>query len=405
MANIQTQQARVLLLDGQTIILQNDSTENSFNDINTDLLQQALQNVAAVDNGENYDESSISETGNNFRVIFQNSDLSQAIRISAEEAEALGLHIFVDDDDKQVAQSVGNQDIGMVCENPQMAFSEVSLKQENQNIFQNCVKTDEVCDAIVSPNPEQIEALSSAVTAFMTDGANQPITLIPQFLDGQVTYAVKFPEDESTNSSAPSQFQEVEDDKVPLQLQEPTVVLNSTPVINAERVSAPIFPLSQNEFCSRTSGVPLQPRKIVPNINIVNQAGKHLIPATAASLKTGRSVAPIVPFSAKHLVTTTALRQSGPAMRVIGGKFIDPSKQVPPKVIVTTTTTTTSAPPSVVTTTASTTNTTSTTATTVPSVVSAALTRMPVANLDSSKPLGSSENPIQLVQHGQTFHR
>jgi hypothetical protein len=41
----------------------------------------------------------------------------------------------------------------------------------------------------------------------------------------------------------------------------------------------------------------------------------------------------------------------------------------------------------------------------VSNMVSAVLTRMPVPNFNSAKPLGSSENPIQLVQHGQTFHR
>lgn len=31
--------------------------------------------------------------------------------------------------------------------------------------------------------------------------------------------------------------------------------------------------------------------------------------------------------------------------------------------------------------------------------------RSPASNSNSAKPLGSSENPIQLVQQGQTFHR
>jgi hypothetical protein len=226
MADDQTsQQTRVLLVNGQTIILQGDAGDNSINEINADLLQQALQEVStttedAVEETNDEYSAPIPETedaNDNLVAIFQGDQgETHTIQLTVEQAEALGLHFSVDSDDKtiqpDIPENAAENNLYISDEpNTQMVYSEEAKQNSDEVMFENEMDTNTSCADIVQgsrsiDNGQMLESseegmgvLSSTVGSLISD-QNQPITLIPQFVDGQMTYTVKIQEDQDEGS-------------------------------------------------------------------------------------------------------------------------------------------------------------------------------------------------------------
>lgn len=222
MADDQTsQQTRVLLLNGQTIILQGDAGDNSINEINADLLQQALQEVSTATEDaveETSDEYNAPAPGNgdgndNLVAIFQGDQgETHTIQLTVEQAEALGLHFSVDDDktiEPDISEHAADNNLYISDES---VYSEEAKQNSSEVMFENELVTNTSCADVVQSsrnvdnNSQMLESsgegmgvLSSTVSPLISD-QNQPITLIPQFVDGQMTYTVKIQEDQDEGS-------------------------------------------------------------------------------------------------------------------------------------------------------------------------------------------------------------
>jgi hypothetical protein len=253
MADDQTsQQTRVLLVNGQTIILQGDAGDNSINEINADLLQQALQEVSttaedAVEEASDEYSAPIPETedaNDNLVAIFQGVEgETQTIRLTVEQAEALGLHFSVDDDDKPIQPDIpengAENSLYMSDEqNTQLVYSDEAKQNCDEVMFENELDTNTSCADMVQNNRsinnnrhilessgKAVGALS-AVSSLISD-ENQPITLIPQFVDGQMTYTVKIQEDENEGILQNRQFTNMDSE---LKSGSPAVSLQQTNV-------------------------------------------------------------------------------------------------------------------------------------------------------------------------------
>ncbi|XP_047099855.1 uncharacterized protein LOC124717146 isoform X1 [Schistocerca piceifrons] len=389
MANLQAQATRVLFLDGQAIILQNEAGDNAFGDLNAELLQQALQSVGvtqSVDDGGAdtavaADASFVVPTNeatavevaealpttleaggaSNFRLIFQNDEESQgAVRFMTEDAEALGLKIFVDGSEvKHEQHQHAQQDVQTnsltVSEN-----QEQHSDHEQQQVvfttpsgevatvvpsFEGCeIKEDDGTTTQFQSAADALGALVGATTAGETVSMDHPVTLVPQLIDGCVSYAVQFAngEDESADVGSTEQ-------------QEATMETSCA-------FSSP------TEFAVSVTTAPETNQEQLPPLPVLSCVREHKsLPIAAKTQVTSR---PHVP--ARKIVPAQSTPGSGPnriKVHVVGGKVVtEPEAQQ----LVTRT---------------------------APNVA-----RIAANNFDSAKPLGSSENPIQLVQHGQTFH-
>lgn len=568
MADDQTsQQTRVLLVNGQTIILQGDAGDNSINEINADLLQQALQEVSTATEDaveETSDEYNApipgTEDGNdNLVAIFQGDQgETHTIQLTVEQAEALGLHFSVDNDktiQPDISEHATDNNLYISDESStQLVYSEEAKQNSSEVMFENELDTNTSCADMaqssrnVDNNSQMLESsgegmgvLSSTVSPLISD-QNQPITLIPQFVDGQMTYTVKIQEDQDEGSILHNrQFTNIDSElksgppAVSLQQTNVGVTLSNItsfartplPSVSCTTTSAPIptvpsvpfsassvqqsvtlpiaslqqpvnepvssvqqpvsAPLSSvqqtvsfsNYQCSRMSTSNMSTEKqtkvsyvILPGNNtstsssfatkcsntplgrlsssfvsssrnqsiinpnnlesatLKNAASLPLVLSTTNSAIPTQVVAdtnssltgmPVVSSSSSILapVATSTSAPGGMIRLVAGGatnrtlqsvinnntnkltSILAPSSG---RLIATTSNITTT--PKIVSINPSSVSKTPTTATPeVSNMVSAVLTRMPVPNFNSAKPLGSSENPIQLVQHGQTFHR
>jgi hypothetical protein len=565
-----SQQTRVLLVNGQTIILQGDAGDNSINEINADLLQQALREASTATEDaveETTDEynapMSVTEDANdNLVAIFQGDQgETHTIQLTVEQAEALGLHFSVDTDETiqtDITEHAADNNLYMSDEsNTQLVYPAEAKQNSSEVMFENELDTNTSCVDMVQSsrnidNSHMLESsregmgvLSSTVSPLISD-QNQPITLIPQFIDGQMTYTVNIQEDQdgSTilhNRQLTNMKSEVKSGPPAVSLQKTSVgVLSdmtsfartslpsvsctttkssqiptvqsvpfsassvqqsvSLPISSLQRpvseplssvqqpVSAPISSVQQtvslsNYQCSRTSASNMSTEKetkvsyvILPEKNSVTSSSvttklsntpllrlpssfvsttrnqstvnpNNLISTTHAAslplvLSTTNSAIPTqvvagtnssltgIPvvssntnvISSSSILAPVATSTSAPGgmIRVVAGgantrtlqsvinnntnKFTGILAPSSGRLIATTSSVTTT--PKIVSISPSSVSKTATTTTPeVSNMVSAVLTRMPVPNFNSSKPLGSSENPIQLVQHGQTFHR
>jgi hypothetical protein len=536
-----SQQTRVLLVNGQTIILQGDAGDNSINEINADLLQQALREASTDDAVETSDEYNapvpVTEDANdNVLAIFQGDQgETHTIQLTVEQAEALGLHFSVDPDktiQPDISEHGADNNLYISDEsNTQLVYSEETKQNSGEVMFENEFDTNTSCADVVQSNRniddshvlessnEGMGILSSSVSPLMSD-ENQPITLIPQFVDGQMTYTVKIQEDEDRsaihhNRQLTNINSEVRSESPAVSLQKTSVGVTLSNATNFARTPLPsvscstttkssqcvpfsapsVSPLpslqrtvseslspvhqpvscAQRTVCSRTGAPNTSTERetrvsyvILPGKNsstsssvttkLTNTpAGRHclsyvpsarnqsavnsnnLVPMTRAAsiqsaLSTANSAVPSQavagtsltrnPVVSSNTNVSSSVLASTPApggmIRVMAGGTSNRSLQsvvnnnankytsilAPSSGRLAATTSSVTTAPKIVSISPSSISKTPTPATPeVSNMVSAVLTRMPVPNFNSSKPLGSSENPIQLVQHGQTFHR
>ncbi|KAK7863285.1 hypothetical protein R5R35_005329 [Gryllus longicercus] len=559
MADEQQQQTRVLLLNGQTIILQGDATDNAINEINADLLQQALQEVTgstdAVEEpprNEEYQQpppaaenaTPTNAAENNLVAIFHGDQgETHTIQLTVEQAEALGLHFMSDDSEKvtippDISQNVSTPQMAISNDQNQLVYSDnTSQPDETKTMFDPCITTEsnianiqdstslqgDTNSTSLHQNIGGLSALSE-VGSYVGDSNN--ITLIPQFVNGQMTYTVKLNEQPSnTLQNQDFAVMDTEDHepepvieskpKLPLlapALPTNSLTSNSSPVatsVSSIRVNnipsminslTPIAPaLAQTSTTSTTyaapksllspltnitpidkstkatyvvvpsscttvsassaavthtsSGLPLaikgstllRPRTVIPasaslqstkttttvvsgsipsslhtpsttatltgiplmnsNINITrtSAAGSSLLQSVSTSLTGGGMIRVVAGGSTTRMVqapTTNGPKFTNiltPSGRLVAATTAQPTTQK----IIPVNSTAGVAKTSVTTTAVSTTVTTEPLQSSAVSAVQSAAARL---NINSTKPLGSSENPIQLVQHGQTFH-
>nr|CAD7416826.1 unnamed protein product [Timema poppensis] len=226
MADDQTQQTRVLLVNGQTIIIQGDVGDDAINEINADLLQQALHEVSSsTDNaqegvGEEYstDNQLLESEGGNYVIVQGEEGESTTIQLTTEQAEALGIHFSAEGEVKsETSENTSEGNVTIAAGDGQLIYNDNSSQNGNELVFKNNTSSNgssaviqvqggqmvdtQTCQ-VVQPT-SGIDVLSNTVNAFMDDGSNQPIALIPQIVNGQVTYTVKIQDNSSNNVVLP----------------------------------------------------------------------------------------------------------------------------------------------------------------------------------------------------------
>ena len=283
MADDQTsQQTRVFLVNGRTIILQGDAGDDSINEINADLLQQALQEVSTTsedpveDPREEYNAPvpDSEDTNDNFLAIFQDQGETHTIHLTVEQAEALGLHFSMDSDVKPIQSDLSdpsaNSNLYVADEpNTQLIFSDNVKSSSNEVMFENELDTNASCSDKVQSNrsieddnehgletsEDGLGVLSSTVNTLI-DEQTQPITLIPQYVSGQMTYAVKIQggeveEEEEDNLLENRQFTNLDSD---LKSVHPTVSLHQTNVrVNLNNISSFVSSPISSVSCASTN--------------------------------------------------------------------------------------------------------------------------------------------------------
>ncbi|PSN50795.1 hypothetical protein C0J52_13922 [Blattella germanica] len=228
---------RVILLHGQTIILQGDPGDNSINEINADLLQQALQEVSSsaeepVEEPSDGYSAPIpeSDANDNLVAIFQGDQgETHTIQLTVQQAEELGLHFSVDGDDKSIQPDISDHTVDnnlYITDDPnsQLVFSGDSKHNQDVDIYENDLGTTTSCVDLVQNNrtlddkngvletTDEMGVLSSSVGTLIGE-QNEPITLIPQYAGGQMTYTVKIQDEENEGSLLQSrQFANVDSD-------------------------------------------------------------------------------------------------------------------------------------------------------------------------------------------------
>lgn len=554
MADDEPQQTRVLLLNGQTIILQGDAADSSINEINADLLQQALQEATGstepVQEQRNEEiqpplsaETATTNAANNLVAIFQGEQgETHTIQLTMEQAEALGLHIMSDDVEKMVCTPDLPQTSPTVSVPPQIMSNDANHlvfannnehEDETKQIFDPCVPTESIISDIEDTSlqndtnttlQQRIGNLTSLpeIGSYMGDSSN--ITLIPQFVNGQMTYTVKVNDEPATPlQNQDFSVMESEDDSIEhepmverkpkLSLLSPSLPVNSlssgsattmstnmsnlrvNSIPNVMNTLTPIAPCltqtsttntysSQKSLLSNlatiapTEKTPKATYVVVPTSNTMTSTPNSLgnpmqikgspllraitrvgISSAQQSLLTNKATTAIAAVSSStHTHSTSTLTgiplmnsninitrtsstgnsllqavstslSGGGMIRVVAGgatpRITQASTTNGPKFtnILTSSGRLVSTPQTVtkklitVNSSASGLSKSTTpiaTTTTVPTVVtsesvsnsavSAIQSTAARLNINSTKPLGSSENPIQLVQHGQTFH-
>jgi hypothetical protein len=169
---------------------------------------------------------------------------THTIQLTVEQAEALGLHFSVDDDDKTIQPDMpehgAENNIYMSDEqNTQLVYSDEAEQNSDEVMFENELDTSTSCADMVQSsrsidnNGQVLESSGKAMGTLSTVSSlisdeNQSITLVPQFVDGQMTYTVKIQEDQDEGSILHSrQFTNMDSD---LKSGPPAVSLQQTNV-------------------------------------------------------------------------------------------------------------------------------------------------------------------------------
>ncbi|XP_046383056.1 uncharacterized protein LOC124153751 [Ischnura elegans] len=482
-------QTRVLLVNGQTVILQGNPGDNAINEINADILQQALQEASAINDPPVPEETPVAyptndapqpeqPAGDNLLAIFSGDQgETHTIRLTVEQAEALGLHFTVDGEENDLG---GNDDNKTAISESSIANQQLSFDNPPQNVadgilLNNNVNAGKLTTTIQPPTlttlqncenvmPEPVVPSTNQST-MITGGVNPQISLIPHFVDGTMAYTVKIGETPGSlcQTNANLNFQEAvsEENSVSLanQLNSApniapkcvtslaTTVIGSIPDIISSSTTQSIPLLEQNDPSldqNKVSYIVLPTRnagemitttaklsEIGPNLafsdNSENQrkvpSQVRIIPKTAimsslsipsdgnrltlsgnTQLTTVTTAAPISTAVVNTSLGTTSLdpivssTPTGSGMiRVVAkkdfpnnaqGSGVSATKLIPTKIkpLVEANGSTKLVP-----------------ADGTQSAANSSV-KLPLPNFNSEKPLGSSDNPIQLVQQGQTFH-
>ncbi|XP_071441406.1 uncharacterized protein [Hetaerina americana] len=489
---VSQQQTRVLLVNGQTVILQGNPGDNAINEINADILQQALQEASAITETPVPEDTSVAyptndapqaeqpSTDNLLAIFSGDQGETHTIRLTMEQAEALGLHLAVDGEEHdelgtndEVKPAISDTSITnqqLTFETPPQTVTDGLLLNNNVNsgkiattIPPPAVTTLQNCESVM---PESVVPSTNQST-MITGGVNPSISLIPHFVDGTMAYTVKIGENggnlcqTNTNLNFQEAVNEDNSESITNQLNSAsniapkcvtslaTTVIGSIPDIISSSTTQPIPLLEQNDPSleqNRVSYIVLPARgasemitttaklneistslafsdnsenqrkapnqvRIIPKTAMMSSLsipseGNRLTVSGNTQLTTVTTAAPISTAVVNASLGTTSLdpivssTPTGSGMiRVVAkkdfpnntqGSVVSAAKITPSKIK--------SLPE------ANGSSTKITPAEGTTGAGSPSSVKLPLPNFNSEKPLGSSDNPIQLVQQGQTFH-
>ncbi|KAF4523542.1 hypothetical protein B566_EDAN011990 [Ephemera danica] len=370
------QQTQVLLLNGQTIILEGDVGENSINEINAEILEQALQETpsninnsqptshnqtAAVSNNSltinqsstgTVPQESVGEfegsDANNFVAIFENENgETQTVQLTLEQAAALGFQVTnevptAEPENKKQQHAEGSSSMSLPAEGTKM-----STQDSTPSLTQSAA-------------PE-----TSILGSILKTAASPMVSVVPQYVGDTVSYSVKMPEAMELNTNMPDYM--------------PSTAQGSTTLAPSSVASSHTIDMSRAPSNAQKPSV--LPATVDPSQSVVRLKTPNTTVASTATIRpmTSKTVIPKIqgtPTSMSNLTMSPALPISSTAsmVRVLNSAA------------------TSSVKPSTA---------TSVSTTQVKNIDTSSV---PLVAANATKPLGSSENPIQLVQHGQTFH-
>ncbi|XP_034243908.1 uncharacterized protein LOC117646741 isoform X2 [Thrips palmi] len=498
---------RVLLVDPQSlpVLLQGDPQGNA-GDIPVDLLQQALQGAAGIqDDDATQDESAeevsldalaVSGVNNDNEVvaIYQGEGgQTHTIKISLAEAQSLGLQFTNDSFPESLSNGTLVEDIKGNHLAVEQGGTNGSIALNNGGLLQGVACSNVTSegriidtDGNIVETTEALQILPASLSSYLSDGLNHSLSLVQQYdLDGTVTYAVKLKDQNDTvmgtdyhilepDSSAKTGLDIEEELKeanlkqnilqssqtipaesigltasvtlnndsnaiqvpistlealskqiilpasnssvpisVTLAIPTETSVQSQTPIVSSSDLSSTtankFYQIVTNRNNVISSGASTPFTTLVPQQSLtVNQQHSQLASSAAllnvqntaavALLSNNRNIAPridklptLLPapkgMSNSGVKTITALKKQHLSTNVISPAVTATSSVHTPAMA--------SVAP----------------ITTQPNLGTASSSkslllnnRTPSSNSNSTKPLGSSENPIQLVQQGQTFH-
>ncbi|KAG8230266.1 hypothetical protein J437_LFUL013968, partial [Ladona fulva] len=485
---VSQQQTRVLLVNGQTVILQGNPGDNAINEINADILQQALQEASAISETSVLEDTAVAYPTNdapqneqasndNLLAIYAGDQgETHTIRLTVEQAEALGLHFAVEGDEND---DLGANDVKPDMSENNISNSQLSFETSQQSVAEglllnNNVSAGKITATIQPSTVSNLQSCDNVLPEAATSNANgnniisgtgnQPISLIPHYVDGTMAYTVKI-EENGGNLCPPNanlDFQEhVNEDQAEIATQLnstaslttttvpnlATSVMSSIPDIISSSTTQPIPIIEQKDgsldpkkvsyifLPARNAGEMVtttaklseigptlgysdaqEPqRKITNQVRIIPKTaimsslsipneGNRLTVSGSSQLTTVTTTTPISTSVVNASLGTSSLdpvvssTPTGSGMiRVVAkkdfpnnaqGSVASVAKIIPTKL-----------KPM-----GETNGGTKLTPVDGAAGSASAQMKLPLPNFNSEKPLGSSDNPIQLVQQGQTFH-
>lgn len=212
---------RVLLVDPHSlpVLLQGDPQRNAGG-ISVDLLQQALQGAAGIEDetaagNESAQEVSLdalsisgvnNDNDNEVVAIYQGEGgQTHTIKISLAEAQSLGLQ-FTNDN---YPESLSNGTIGELKGNhlsAEQGGTNGSISLSNAGLLQEVTCSSVAAegriidtDGNIVETSEALQILPTSLSSYLEDGLNNSLSIVQQYeLDGTVTYAVKLKDQNAT---------------------------------------------------------------------------------------------------------------------------------------------------------------------------------------------------------------
>lgn len=209
---------QVLLVDPHSlpVLLQGDPQGNA-GDISVDLLQQALQGTAGIEDGDgiesteevSLDTLSMSGVNNDNEVvaIYQGEGgQTHTIKISMAEAQSLGLQFTNDNYTESLSNGtlVGGVKGNHLASEQGSVNGSISLN--NARLLQDVACSNVTSegriidtDGNIVETTEALQILPASLSSYLEDGLNQSLSIVQQYdLDGTVTYAVKLKDQNDT---------------------------------------------------------------------------------------------------------------------------------------------------------------------------------------------------------------
>lgn len=237
---------RVFIVNGQPILIQGDSRLNSVNSISADILQQALQdtnpseNIAVIDSScgnflPNKQEVSMDETNDDNKEYVailgdQDNDDSPTIHLTLEQAAELGLHFEVENSEQSSLNPTAT------VENVATSTSFVISNNQNKILFGDSSSHNSIAQItgrskLENGNNYIQQSNHLSTQSQISDEQSQQVTLIPQFINGTMTYTMQLPNQPN------NEYLQIKESPFPLQSSEQCSIMSTTPTVCASDFS------------------------------------------------------------------------------------------------------------------------------------------------------------------------
>lgn len=208
--------SRLLIVNGQPILLKNDVIGiNQAQSLGSDILQQAIDDVTSNDSisavmncnsddliNSEHNTSMCVDDNNAERSEYvtvlssdQNSDETSTIRLTLEQAAELGLHFTIDSMDQMLEiNTIGCKEDTETSDQNNFSIPMTLCNQENAEL-NNKLDTEIPCSLvqnvdILSKTNENNDYLS-ALNSLDPSQNQQQLSLVPQIINGTVTYTLQ----------------------------------------------------------------------------------------------------------------------------------------------------------------------------------------------------------------------